>query len=223
MKLKCLELERNSQTLVQDLGQQNSRDHSPDRPYFKREREQLPTIRVSLEAVACPRPADPSGAELTGKVKQTPTLTCTRRSSRDSGGAVHSSILLELQVRTSPLTVAVLQVTDKLPQDQSFIYTKAIRTHRESTVGRCVNVLLVFSEPRRKGLTMQGEAHLPRRSSEMAKVHVPCLPMAIEHPCNPGKKGKTGMSTLSPTIPTAHMVSPRQTSNSSLFALLRSS
>ena len=54
---------------------------SPGWPQLKIERKKLPTIRVSLEAVACPRLVGLSGAKLTGKVKQTPTLTCTRSSS----------------------------------------------------------------------------------------------------------------------------------------------
>ena len=68
---------------------------------------------------------------------------------------------------------------------------------------------------------MQGEAHLPKISHEKANVQMPCLPMAIEHMRNLGILDETGMSTLSPTIPTADMVSPRQPSSSSLFALLR--
>ena len=62
---------------------------SPDWPQLKMRGKKLPTIRVSLEAVACPRPVGVSGAKLTGKVKQTPTQT------------VHSSTsCFELQVRS---------------------------------------------------------------------------------------------------------------------------
>ena len=145
---KRLDLERNSQTLVQKLGPP-CKQGAPHLTGLnsKLRGKKLPTIRVSFEAVACPRPVGPSGAKLTGKVKQTPTLTCTRRSSRDNAGDVHfSTTCSELQVSSLTLTRAVLQVeNNKLPKDQS-IRLHPGKSHPQggSSVGRCRPVLLVF-------------------------------------------------------------------------------